>query len=1031
MELKNLIDILNLNENDVGAPDIFQNSPYIDDENFINIMKNRKNLFLLLSLNIQSLAAKIDELKIYLEKYEQEQIYFSVISMQETWITENSDLPQLNLPGYNLIQKTSSCSTHGGVAFYISKHYKYNILEISKVSEIWDGLFVQIEPKEMQHSIKKKLIIGNIYRPPRDITENYEIFTREIDEILIKLQSNNNEVVIVGDFNIDLLRINERQVFHNYFETIISNGFVPKITLPTRISKNSSTLIDNILMKLSADSEKTTCGILQHNISDHQPCFVALNYVNTKYDKIKYIKINPYTHQNILNFKKDIEQLCNINQFNKSEFTDPNLNYDKINEIISITTKKHFSPLEIKFHKYRHKRSPWITQGIINSIKFRDKLYVRLKKSSETDSIYFTLKTNLKTYNRILKANIRKAKNIHYENIFSKFKNNIKTTWTIIKNIINGSQKSKEIPKYFLMDNKKITDNFQIANEFNKYFINVGPNIAKSIQPTPNKTYEDYLKHAVAHKFNFQYVTKDDVHKIIDRLKGKTSHGVDGLSDKLLKLIKYEISDILTHTINQSLANGIFPDKLKRAQVIPIYKKENDNLFSNYRPISILPSISKVFERVMHNQLHEYFETHKLYFSSQYGFRNSHSTELAALELINRNISSMDKSQTPINIFLDLSKAFDTIDHKILIKKLSHYGVSDASLDLFISYFHNRKQCVHMHGKTSNYETIKSGVPQGSILGPLLFLIYVNDITQASNLFYPILFADDTTLTATLNIFQNKNCSPELVINDELSKINTWLKLNKLSLNLNKTKAMIFHNDKRKMSHPNINFQGNAIEFVDEILFLGIKIDKYLSWKPHLYYITKKISKMIGIMNKLKRQLPLKILRTLYNTMIMPHLTYGILVWGSEISILTNLQKKAVRIMTRSHYFSHTEPLIKSLHLLKVTDLHVLHELKFCYKLENRTLPDYFQNSLFIKNFQNHHYNTRNRRNFQLPKIQHEFAKASIKFKIPHCFNTSPKCIIDKIYTQNQKNFTKYAKIHLISKYADRCNAKNCFSCQN
>lgn len=221
MELKNLIDILNLNENDVGAPDIFQNSPYIDDENFINIMKNRKNVFLLLSLNIQSLAAKIDELKIYLEKYEQEQIFFSVISMQETWITENSDLPQLNLPGYNLIQKTSSCSTHGGVAFYISKHYKYNILEISKVSEIWDGLFVQIEPKEMQHSIKKKLIIGNIYRPPRDITENYEIFTREIDEILIKLQSNNNEVVIVGDFNIDLLRINERQVFHNYFETII------------------------------------------------------------------------------------------------------------------------------------------------------------------------------------------------------------------------------------------------------------------------------------------------------------------------------------------------------------------------------------------------------------------------------------------------------------------------------------------------------------------------------------------------------------------------------------------------------------------------------------------------------------------------------------------------------------------------------------------------------------------------------------------------------------------------------------------
>ena len=295
--------------------------------------------------------------------------------------------------------------------------------------------------------------------------------------------------------------------------------------------------------------------------------------------------------------------------------------------------------------------------------------------------------------------------------------------------------------------------------------------------PPTRKSFNDYLTNPVHTNFEFKVVTEKTVKEIIENLKPKTSCGVDRLSNKFPNFLKDEIAKPLTMIINQSLQTGIFPDKLKLAKVLPIHKKNDDNILDNYCPISVPPTISKVLERIMYNQIYNHFTELKLFLDSQYGFRTKHSTELAALELIGIIVVKMDQNKIPLNIYLDLSKAFDTINHEILIYKLKHYGIIGNSLNLLKSYLTNRKQHVELGETTSNYCSITTGVPQGSILGPLLFIIYLNDLVNATDKFYPIVYADDTALSTTLNAFNSLNVNAEVEINQDLNNINDWFNI--------------------------------------------------------------------------------------------------------------------------------------------------------------------------------------------------------------------------------------------------------------
>ena len=661
---------------------------------------------------------------------------------------------------------------------------------------------------------------------------------------------------------------------------------------------------------------------------------------------------------------------------------------------------------------------PWINSDILEKIHERDlihKSYLNTIEQPKRNEIFALYKQKR---NKVISL-IRKSKKSYFETFFEENRSNIKKVWQGIKNIVNINKKQDILPSKLKFKNNFYSKDLDIAECFNSFFTNIGNSVEEKI-PKTDVSFSNFLKNKPNNSLFLKPVSENEVIDMIKNLNSSKASGPTSIPTNILKSFSASLANPLAKIINQSFSEGVFPSSLKLASICPIFKKKEKDKCENYRPISLLSNISKLFERAMHSRVYDFFEKYKLLYKNQFGFRKKHSTNHAILNIVEDIRKSLDNKSFVCGVFIDLEKAFDTVNHAILLKKLDFYGIRGLSNQWLTSYLSDRKQCVKFKNSSSKFQNVTCGVPQGSILGPLLFLIYINDMHQAINNSSTYHFADDTYLK-----FSSK-CEKELrkKMNADLKSLFTWLCANRLSLNVAKTEFIIFKPPQKSLStRLTLKLNGTVLYESKKIKYLGLIVDDRLKWNFHINELGKSLGRAIGIIYRLKKTgCPLKILLNLYFALFQSHLSYGLLAWGTasktSIEKLFIMQKKIIRIISGDSYTAHTGPIFKKLEVLNLWDLYDHSFAKFMFDFHHDDLPDVFS-GYFVRTNEVHSHNTRAHSKGSLfvslrPNNNHGSLLTS------NLGVTVYNKIIDLDFfstSRNKKLFSKKYKQYLISQY--------------
>lgn len=860
-------------------------------------MGNPSACYTILTQNIRSINCNFLNLETLVHRIDFDSDF---LVLTECWLSCTSNCRIPALPNYTMYSTTNHINHSDGVVVYAKSSLLASCEEPDLLGAA-SGLLIKLETD---------IAVLCIYRSPSN--DNIRTFLTALNTVLPAL-ANFNSVIITGDINVDIKPDTLDTRSHEYLSTLAYHGFLPAHTLATR----GNNCLDHVIIRTKA---KTMTLVYNTTVTDHCSTLFSLNNNKLKhiaqktYSKIDYEALDTYME------KLDFNPLYLV--------SDPNIAIDNLISIIKPAINECTKTAKISARKRILK--PWITPGLLRCIRNRDSLHKKVKQTPGN----LTLLITYKRYRNFCTSLLKKVKRQYDSNELNKASQNPKKLWDTIKTITNTH--STRINSNPLLNYS--TSPTQSCNEINEFFANIGKKLAdnlnvvhSSLSP-PNPIY-------CTNSFVMLHTDVEEIHATINKLRTNAASGWDGISSYFLKRYAKILAPVLCHIFNTCFLTSIFPTSLKRAVIHPIFKGGDRNLPNNYRPIAVLSALSKVLERIVNKQIIHYLERFKLLSPNQFGFRKNKSTSDAVHSLINNVTENLNNNKKVLTVFLDLAKAFDTVPVSTLLIKLESIGVRGSPLEFFRSYLSDRSQSVVIDNHKSEELPIQYGVPQGSILGPTLFLVYINSLCNLNVTNAKIVsYADDTAITFSANTWTEL----QTVAQDGFNTITKWLLSHTLTLNATKTNFVIFSISNTTQSSISISLKAHScsiqnqcqcpdLNSVEKIKYLGILLDKNLNFKTHISTLTNRIRKLIYIFKTLRHVANPAIIRNVYFALCQSVLTYCISCWGgaakTTLKPLEIAHRAILKVATFRPIRFPTTELYKACNLLNVRQQFILHTI--------------------------------------------------------------------------------------------------------